>query len=318
MSRKSCTDDDIVEGLLGAAGRLCDESRIRTLCVDARRAFLRQPMLLRLQAPIKVVGDLHGQFCDLIRLFDVTGRPPKADFLFLGDFVDRGPQSVEVITLLLALKIRYPENVHLLRGNHECRAVNIRYGFYRECRSRYGLLTGTRLWRAFNRTFDCMPVAAVISGLIFCTHGGLSPDLQHMAQIDRIRRPTTVPRRGMLCDLLWSDPAAVPIQGWRKNVRRNVSYVFGADRVADFLSRFRLQMVVRAHQCVDGGYQYFAGRKLVTVFSAPDYNGYGLPGAVMSVSKHFECTFQLIPVVAATHKRQISVRRTASKKPKSC
>lgn len=153
-----------------------------------------------------------------------------------------------MITLLLALKIRYPENVHLLRGNHECRAVNIKYGFYRECRSRYGLLTGTRLWRAFNRAFDCMPVAAVISGLIFCTHGGLSPDLQHMAQIDRIRRPTTVPRRGMLCDLLWSDPAAVPIQGWRKNVRRNVSYVFGADRVADFLSRFRLQMVVRAHQ----------------------------------------------------------------------
>lgn len=105
MSRRRCTDDDIVDGLLGAAGRLCDESRIRMLCVDARRAFLRQPMLLRLQAPIKVVGDLHGQFGDLLRLFDVTGRPPKADFLFLGDFVDRGPQSVEVHTYDIILNI---------------------------------------------------------------------------------------------------------------------------------------------------------------------------------------------------------------------
>ncbi|KAL4112183.1 hypothetical protein QTP88_016020 [Uroleucon formosanum] len=317
MSRRRCTDDDIVDGLLGAAGRLCDELRIRALCLDARRAFLRQPMLLRLRAPIKVVGDLHGQFGDLLRVFDVAGRPPAVDFLFLGDFVDRGPQSVEVITLLLALKTRYPENVHLLRGNHECRTVNVRYGFYGECRSRFGLLTGTRLWRAFNRTFDCMPVAAVIGGLIFCTHGGLSPDLHHMAQINRIRRPATVPRSGVLCDLLWSDPAAGPIQGWRKNVRRNVSYVFGADRVADFLSRFRFQLVVRAHQCVEGGYQFFAGRKLVTVFSAPDYNGYGLPGAVMSVNKHVECTFQLIPVTGAVQsQRWIARRRTASKRPK--
>lgn len=97
--RRICTDDDIVNGLLGATG-LCDEPRIRALCVDARRAFLRQPMLLRLQAPIKVVGDLHGQFVDLLRLFDVVGRPPKVDFLFLGDFVDRGPQSVEVHILI--------------------------------------------------------------------------------------------------------------------------------------------------------------------------------------------------------------------------
>lgn len=91
------TDDDIVDGLLGAAG-LCDGPRIRALCADARRAFLRQPMLLRLRAPIKVVGDLHGQFRDLLRLFDTVGQPPEADFLFLGDFVDRGPQSVEVRT----------------------------------------------------------------------------------------------------------------------------------------------------------------------------------------------------------------------------
>lgn len=153
-----------------------------------------------------------------------------------------------MITLLLALKTRYPEHVYLLRGNHECRAVNVRYGFYGECRSRYGLLPGRRLWRAFNRTFDCMPVAAVIGGLIFCTHGGLSPHLRHMGQIDRIQRPTAVPRRGVMCDLLWADPDDGTTNGWRRNVRRNVSYVFGADIVAEFLYKFRLRLVVRAHQ----------------------------------------------------------------------
>lgn len=150
--------------------------------------------------------------------------------------------------MLLALKTLYPENVYLLRGNHESRFVNIRYGFFGECRSRFGPLPGNRLWKAFNRTFDCMPVAAVIGGLIFCTHGGLSPHLRHMGQINRIRRPTDVPRRGVMCDLLWSDPADGPARGWRKNVRRNVSYVFGADRVSEFLCRFRLRLVVRAHQ----------------------------------------------------------------------
>ncbi|VVC38655.1 Calcineurin-like phosphoesterase domain, ApaH type,Zinc finger C2H2-type,Zinc finger, RING/FYVE/PHD- [Cinara cedri] len=287
---------DIASGLLGATGLCSDGGRIRALCADARRAFLQQPMLLRLRAPIKVVGDLHGQFGDLLRLFNAAGRPPDADFLFLGDFVDRGPQSIEVITLLLVLKTRYPENVYLLRGNHESRSVNVRYGFYGECRSRYGPLPGLQLWRAFNKTFDCMPVAAVIGGLIFCTHGGLSPHLRHMDQIDRIPRPTPVPKYGIMCDLLWADPARGSCRGWRKNVRRNLSYEFGADRVIEFLNRFRFKLVVRAHQCVNGGYQFFASRKLVTVFSAPNYKGYGLPGAIMCVDKHVKCTFQVIPV----------------------
>lgn len=154
-----------------------------------------------------------------------------------------------MITLLLALKTLYPENVYLLRGNHECRSVNSRYGFHHECLSRYGPLPGHRLWRAFNRTFDCMPVAAVIGDLIFCTHGGLSPHLRHMSQIERIPRPTSVPRRGIMCDLLWADPSKRPAtRGWRKNVSRKLSYVFGADRVAEFLNRFKFRLVVRAHQ----------------------------------------------------------------------
>ncbi|XP_025410325.1 serine/threonine-protein phosphatase PP1-like [Sipha flava] len=405
----------MMEGLLSGAADLSDAHHIRALCMDARRAFLQQPMLLKLRAPIKVVGDLHGQYSDLLRWFEAAGRPPDVDFLFLGDFVDRGPQSVEVITLLLALKTRYPKNVYLLRGNHECCTVNVRYGFYDECRSRYGSMLGGRLWKAFNRTFDCMPVAAVVAGIIFCAHGGLSPHLRYMGQIDRMPRPARVPKSGLMCDLLWSDPSDRPgDRGWRANVRRHVSYEYGADRVAEFLFRFRLKLVVRAHQaseiplglatsglrpvndcarvspflgtpgpgklfeeiacsrppirrvqgnfpisvtrtstarhiswekflslqetkyfglildstpdrahrdqfavvirycykrlvverfltyihilnqtgismaekCVDDGYKFFAQRKLVTVFSAPDYRGYGLPGAVMSVDEY--------------------------------
>lgn len=163
---------------------------------------------------------------------------------------------IQVITLLLALKTRYPRNVYLLRGNHECRTVNVRYGFYDECRSRYGSLRGGQLWKAFNRTFDCMPVAAVVGGIIFCTHGGLSPHLRHMGQIDRIPRPARVPKRGLMCDLLWADPSGRPEnRGWSANIRRHVSYEFGADRVAEFLFRFRLQLVVRAHQVIGPRYR---------------------------------------------------------------
>lgn len=150
---------------------------------------------------------------------------------------------------MLALKIRYPKHVYLLRGNHESRSVNARYGFYDECRSRYGSEPGLRLWNAFNRAFDCMPVAAVVNGDIFCTHGGLSPHLRNMGQIERIRRPVVVPKRGVMCDLLWADPAEHPaVHGWRPNVCRNKSYVFGPDRVSAFLNRFRFRLVVRAHQ----------------------------------------------------------------------
>jgi len=144
------------------------------LCEQSRKILISQPILLELEAPLKVCGDTHGQYFDLMRLFDYGGYPPDSNYLFLGDYVDRGRQSLETICLLLAYKIRYPENFFLLRGNHECSTINRIYGFYDECKRRYSV----KVWKTFTDVFNCLPIAAIIDEKIFCTHGGLSPDLK--------------------------------------------------------------------------------------------------------------------------------------------
>ena len=132
----------------------------------------------------------------------MVGFPGSSNFLFLGDYVDRGKQSLETICLLLAYKIKFPENFFLLRGNHECASINRIYGFYDECKRRYNL----KLWKTFTEVFNQLPVAALIEDRILCMHGGLSPDLTDINSIKKILRPTDIPDSGMLCDLLWSDP----------------------------------------------------------------------------------------------------------------
>jgi serine/threonine-protein phosphatase PP1 catalytic subunit len=187
-------------------------------------------------------GDIHGQYSDLLRLFEYGGFPPEANYLFLGDYVDRGKQSLETICLLLSYKIKYPENFFLLRGNHECASINRIYGFYDECKRRFNI----RLWKTFTDCFNCLPVAALIDEKILCMHGGLSPDLKNLDQIKKIARPTDVPDTGLLCDLLWADPDK-DVTGWGEN-DRGVSFTFGADIVSDFLQKHDLDLICRAHQ----------------------------------------------------------------------
>ena len=133
-------------------------------------------MLLRLHSPLTIGTDVHGQYYDLLRFMNEAGVPPQTNYLFLGDYVDRGQQSIETMCLLLAYKIKYPENVFLLRGNHECQNISQIYGFYDECRRRYNL----SLWRRFVKLFDVMPAVALIEAKIMCMHGGLSPELKKM------------------------------------------------------------------------------------------------------------------------------------------
>jgi serine/threonine-protein phosphatase PP1 catalytic subunit len=168
------------------------EEEVRGLCLRAREIFINQPILLELEAPLKICGDIHGQYTDLLRLFEDGGYPPEANYLFLGDYVDRGKQSLESICLLLAYKIKYPENFFLLRGNHECASINRIYGFYDECKRRYNI----KLWKTFTDCFNCLPVAALVNDKVLCMHGGLSPELSSIDQIKRIMRPTDVPDTG--------------------------------------------------------------------------------------------------------------------------
>ncbi|KAL1461558.1 hypothetical protein WDU94_013443 [Cyamophila willieti] len=265
------------------------ENDIIALCRVSRETFLTEPMLLEVPAPLKVCGDIHGQFTDLLKIFDYGRYPPNMRYLFLGDYVDRGSNSLETICLLLAYKIKYPDLFYLLRGNHECANINKVYGFYEECKRRYNI----KLWKVFTDCFNCMPVAAIIDGKIFCCHGGLSPFLNNIEQIRRISRPTRVPEQGLLCDLLWSDPQK-EISGWGEN-DRGVSYTFGEDVVYKFLQKNHMDLVCRAHQVVEAGYEFFAKKKLVTLFSAPNYCGeFDNAGAIMTVDENLLCSFQIM------------------------
>lgn len=255
----------------------------------SREILMQQPMLLELSAPLKIVGDVHGQFSDMLRLFEYGGFPPESNYLFLGDYVDRGKQSIECAVCALAYKIKYPENFFLLRGNHECASINRIYGFYDECKRRYSI----KLWKMFTDVFNCLPAAAVIDDKVLCVHGGLSPELTSLDQIQNISRPTDVPDTGLLCDIIWSDPGE-GVDGWGYN-DRGVSFTYGEDVVKQFLRKHELDLIVRAHQVVEDGYEFFAGRELVTVFSAPNYCGeFDNAAAMMSVDETLMCSFQIL------------------------
>ena len=189
----------------------------------------------------------------------------------------------------MAYKIKYKDNFFLLRGNHESDNINRVYGFYDECKRRYNL----KIWKNFSDCFNCLPVSALIDDKILCMHGGLSPDLTSLDQIRKIVRPTEVPDRGLLCDLLWSDPDR-DVKGWGDN-ERGVSVTFSDDIVEKITDNLELDLVCRAHQVVEYGYEFFANRRLVTVFSAPNYCGqFDNAGAMMSVDENLMCGFKIL------------------------
>ena len=268
------------------------ENELKFLCSETKKIFLKQPILLELGPCLNICGDIHGQFYDLLQLFEIGGYPPEKNYLFLGDYVDRGKQSIETIALLFAYKIKYPENFFLLRGNHECSSVNRIYGFFDECKRRYSI----KLWKNFIDCFNCLPIAAVIDDSIFCCHGGLSPELIFVNQIKNIIRPTDVPEYGMLCDILWSDPSE------NENMKeffglneRGISVTFSKKSLKNFLNDNNLELLCRAHQVVEQGYEFYGNNSCVTVFSAPNYCGmFDNSGAMMVVDENLKCSFNII------------------------
>ena len=181
----------------------------------------------------------------------------------------------------------------MLRGNHECSSLNRIYGFFDECKRRYSV----KLWRVFGDCFNCMPIAAIVGDRIICMHGGLSPELESLEQIRDLHRPTEVPEDGLLADLLWSDPEP-RVHGWGYN-SRGVSYTFGTDVIDEFLEAHDLELICRAHQVVEDGYEFIANRKLVTIFSAPNYCGeFDNAGGMLVVGPDLRCSFKILrPVV---------------------
>jgi protein phosphatase len=280
------------------------------LCEAAERLFAEEPSVLELRAPIKIFGDLHGQFGDLMRLFEEYGAPNTAgdityiDYLFLGDYVDRGSHSLETICLLLALKVEYPRNVHLIRGNHEAADINALFGFRLECLERLGDEDGIWVWKRVNALFNWLPLAALIEGKVLCMHGGIGRCIHRVDQIAELKRPLTMEDGGpVLMDLLWSDPTTNDgVEGVQPSPRGPGLVTFGPDRVKEFCRDNGLQMIVRAHECVMDGFERFAQGHLITLFSATNYCGTaGNAGAILVLGRDLVMVPKLIhPVPPAT------------------
>ncbi|EQL01033.1 Serine/threonine-protein phosphatase 2B catalytic subunit [Ophiocordyceps sinensis CO18] len=284
-------------------GRLTDEQALWILKTGTE--LLRaEPNLLEMDAPITVCGDVHGQYYDLMKLFEVGGDPAETRYLFLGDYVDRGYFSIECVLYLWSLKIHYPKTLWLLRGNHECRHLTDYFTFKLECKHKYS----EAIYDACMDSFCSLPLAAVMNKQFLCIHGGLSPELHtldELKNIDRFREP---PTQGLMCDILWADPledfgSEKTGEYFLHNNVRGCSYFFSYPAACAFLEKNNLLSIIRAHEAQDAGYRMYRKTRttgfpsVMTIFSAPNYlDVYNNKAAVLKYEnnvmniRQFNCT----------------------------
>ncbi|KAG1887673.1 Metallo-dependent phosphatase-like protein [Suillus subluteus] len=305
FSRQDPTKPDVafLKNHFYREGRVTEDQAIWIL--DKATALLRaEPNVLQVDAPITVCGDIHGQYYDLMKLFEVGGSPADTRYLFLGDYVDRGYFSIECVLYLWSLKIWYPDTLFLLRGNHECRHLTDYFTFKLECKHKYS----ERIYDACMDSFCALPLAAVMNKQFLCIHGGLSPELNTLDDIRAIDRFREPPTHGLMCDILWSDP--VEDFGQEKmnesfvhNHVRGCSYFFTYQAACQFLERNNLLSIIRAHEAQDAGYRMYRKTKttgfpsVMTIFSAPNYlDVYNNKAAVLKYEsnvmniRQFNCT----------------------------
>lgn len=242
------------------------ETDFKQLCTIISDIFFEESNVQPVFSPVTICGDLHGQYYDVQELFRTGGYPPDTQYIFMGDFVDRGYYSLETLTQLLVFKAKWPDRITLLRGNHESRQVTQVYGFYDECMKKYG---NANLWRYCCRLFDLMPIGALIDNEVLCIHGefllllyvlkkkvrfiylgGLSPDIGTIDQMRTIERDQEIPHRGGFCDLMWSDPDDID---WWAISPRGAGWLFGEKPTTQFMHNNQLSLICRAHQLVQEG-----------------------------------------------------------------
>lgn len=252
------------------------------LCQQVKDIFINEDIVLELQGPITVVGDIHGHLLDLLRILKIYGLPDKRKYLFLGDVVDRGEFSIEVVTLIFALKIKYPSQVYIIRGNHEFAFMCMRCGFKSELDNIYH---SSLLFDELTDVFTYMPLVALINKKIICVHGGLGPSWFSVAQAKRIQRPIIDFGDDIIDAMTWSDPSET-IDMFEPSTNRGTGYLFGKVALTDFLDSNELTMMIRAHECVSNGCQFFFNDRLATVFCASNYCGLvGNKSAVITINK---------------------------------
>jgi serine/threonine-protein phosphatase 6 catalytic subunit len=266
------------------SGKCLPERIFKNLCELCMEIFSEESNIQPVEAPVSICGDIHGQFYDVLELFKTGGELPDTSYIFIGDFVDRGYNSVETIQLLLSYKAKYPGRITLLRGNHESRQITQFYGFFEECQRKYG---NSNPWKYCTDLFDYLPLGAIVEGKVLCIHGGLSPDVKTLDQIRVIDRKIEIPHEGPFCDLMWSDPE--DIDTWAFNTR-GAGWLFGAKVTKEFSYLNDLELICRAHQLVMEGYKFwFPEKNLVTVWSAPNYcYRCGNVASILSLNENLE------------------------------
>ncbi|KAF3296360.1 putative carboxyl methyl esterase [Orbilia oligospora] len=269
------------------------ESDMKRLCELVKECLMEESNIQPVTSPVTVCGDIHGQFYDLMELFRVGGGfPPDINYVFLGDFVDRGYFSLETFTLLMCLKAKYPSHITLVRGNHESRQITQVYGFYEECQTKYG---NASVWKSCCQVFDFLALAAIIDGKVLCVHGGLSPEIRTLDQIRVVARAQEIPHEGAFCDLVWSDPEDVDT--WAVSPR-GAGWLFGDKVATEFNHVNNLTLIARAHQLVNEGYKYHFKNAVVTVWSAPNYcYRCGNVASIMQVKEDLQPEFKIFRAV---------------------
>ena len=265
------------------------EEYIMKLCDLCKEIFLSENSILKLQAPITVCGDTHGQFTDTLRIFDVAGKPGETQYLFLGDYVDRGPQSIENIVLLLTLKLLNPTSFFMIRGNHETEEISTVYGLRDECIRRYSF----DMYTKFLSVFDSLPFAAVVNEKIFCVHGGIPASDVTIKQIMETERPTEITDALPVTNLLWSDPGPDTI-GFRPSPR-GVSFIFGKEEASKFMKKNGYELIIRSHEFCQDGASFPFGKNggFLTVFSASNYCRTMNSSAIVSIDADLKIHFSV-------------------------
>ena len=270
-------------------GELLDELAIKVICLKLKEVLAGEGNIKELATPITVVGDIHGQFHDLLEIFKVGGCVPDVNYLFLGDYVDRGPHSIETIILLSLLKLKYPNRITLIRGNHETRVVTQTYGFYTECQTKYGDIM---VWQHITDMFDYLPIGALIDKEILCVHGGLSPHIETIEELAELKRFQEIPHEGPLADIMWSDPN--PDENGFILSQRGAGYMFGEDVFDRFMHVNKVTHFLRAHQLCMEGYQLLFKERFMTVWSAPNYlYRFGNMASILEIDENKKFFFNL-------------------------